>query len=131
MAAAIRRRALGERAHILELDPVANPAAHVEHLVDLVAVDLNHPDRFWRRRGKALILGAAYLEIARQEGEPVPVFSTPLSWFRSGGAGVVVLDWGWARDLLLDLELVAEDLDLGDRLEDTVKPSFWFGGAAA
>ncbi len=44
----------------------ANAETHVEHLVDLVAVDLDHPDRFWRRRGKALVLGAAYLEIAGQ-----------------------------------------------------------------
>ena len=45
----------------------ANPERHVEHLVDLVAVDLDHPDRYWRRRGKALVLGAALLEIASQE----------------------------------------------------------------
>ena len=44
----------------------ANAETHVEHLVDLVAVDLDHPDRFWRRRGKALVLGATYLEIAGQ-----------------------------------------------------------------
>ncbi|MCZ6542525.1 MAG: hypothetical protein O6768_02555, partial [Planctomycetota bacterium] len=30
---------------------------HVEELRDLVAVDLDHPDRFWRRRGEALLLG--------------------------------------------------------------------------
>ena len=39
----------------------ANPERHVEHLVDLVAVDLDHPDRFWRRRGGALVLGSAYV----------------------------------------------------------------------
>ena len=109
----------------------ANAERHLEHLVDLVAVDLDHPDRFWRRRGEALVLGAAYLEIAGQEGEPITVFKTPMSWLRSGGAGVVILDWDWARDLLLDLELVAEDVGLGDRLEGALKPNIWIRRAAA
>ncbi len=34
----------------------ANAERHVEHLVDLVAVDVDHPERFWRRRGEALVL---------------------------------------------------------------------------
>ncbi len=97
----------------------------------MVAVDLDYPDRFWRRRGKALVLGNAYLEIAGQEGEPVPVFSNPLSWLRSGGAGIVVLDWDYARDLLLDHELIAEDVELGNRLEAALRPSIWVMGVAA
>ncbi len=101
----------------------ANPEAHVEHLVDLVAVDLDRPERCWRRRGEALILGAAYLEMAGHEGEPVPVFSTPISWLRSAGAGVAVLDWEWVPDLLLGHELIAEDVALGTRLEAALAPS--------
>ena len=108
-----------------------NAERHVEHLVDLVAVDLDHPDRYWRRRGEALVLGGAYLEIAGQEGEPVSVFRNPMSWLKSGGAGVVVLDWDWARDLLLGYELIAEDLDLGDRLEAALKPPISIRRAAA
>ncbi len=102
-----------------------NAERHVEHLVDLVAVDVDQPDRCWRRLGRALILGTAYLEIAGQEGEPVPVFRNPLTWLRSGGAGVVVLDWDWVPDLLLGFDLIAEDLDLGDRLEDALRPDIW------
>ena len=109
----------------------ANPERHVEELRDLVAVDVDHPDRFWRRRGEALVLGNAFLEIAGQELEPVPVFSTPISWIRSGGAGVCILDWDWARELLLDRELVAEDLELGDRLATALKPDIWIRRAAA
>ncbi len=109
----------------------ANPERHVEELRDLVAVDLDHPDRHWRRRGEAVVLGNAYLEIAGQECEPVPVFSTPLTWLRSGGAGVCVLDWAWARDLLLDHELIAEDVELGNRLQAALKPEIWIRGAAA
>ena len=109
----------------------ANPEAHVEHLVDLVAVDVDHPERFWRRRGKALLLGAAYLEIASQEGAPVPVFKDPISWLRSAGAGIVILDWDWVPDLLLGFDLIAEDLALGERLEAALKPSISIGRAAA
>ncbi len=101
----------------------ANAERHVEHLVDLVAVDVDHPERFWRRRGDALILGAAFLEIAGQEGEAVPVFRNPLTWLRSGGAGVFIHDWSCAPDLLLGHELIAEDLDLGDRLEAALRPN--------
>ncbi len=109
----------------------ANPAAHVEHLVDLVAVDLDHPDRHWRRRGEAVVLGNAFLEIAGQEGEPVPMFKNPISWLRSGGAGIAILDWGCARDLLLDHELVAENIEIGERLEMALKPDIWVIGEAA
>ena len=79
-------------------------------------------------RGRELL---AFLEIAGYEGEPVPVFKNPMSWLRSGGAGVVVLDWDWARDLLLGHELLAQDLDLGERLETALKPSISIGRAAA
>ena len=109
----------------------ANPERHVEELRDLVAIDLDRPDRFWRRRGDAVILGGAFLEIAGQECEPVPVFKTPISWLRSGGAGIVVLDWTWARDLLLVHEVIAEDLDLGDRLAAALEPKIWTRRAVA
>ncbi len=104
---------------------VASAERQVDELRDLVAVDLDHSDRFWRRRGDALILGNAYLEIAAQEGAPLPVFSNPLTWFRAGGDGIVVLDWEQARDLLTGLDLIAEDLALGERLESTLKPDIW------
>ena len=41
----------------------ANPEAHVEHLIDLIAVDLDSADKFWRRRGEAVVLGSVYLDI--------------------------------------------------------------------
>ena len=109
----------------------ANPKRHVEELRDLVAVDLDRPDRFWRRRGEAVVLGNAFLEIAGQEGEPVPVFKNSTSWLRSGGAGIVILDWTGARDLLLDHELVAENIEIGERLEMALKPNIWVAGEAA
>ena len=109
----------------------ASTARHIEHLVDLVAVEVDHPDRFWRRRCEALVLGNAYLEIAGETRAPVPVFRNPISWLRSGGAGIAILGWDYARDLLLDHELVAEDLVLGERLADALKPTIWIRRAAA
>ena len=109
----------------------ANPQRHVDHLIDLIAVDIDHPDRFWRRRGEALVLGSAYLEIAGQEGEPVPVFKNPMSWLKSGGAGIVILDWNWVADLLLGYELIAENLVLGERLETALEPVISIGRTAA
>ncbi len=109
----------------------ANAEAHVEHLVDLIAVDVDQPDRFWRRRGEAMVLGAAFIEIASHEGEPVPIFRDPLSWLRSAGAGVVVLDWSWVRNLLLDQQLIAEDLDLGERLDAALQPDISIRRTAA
>ena len=109
----------------------ADPERHIAHLIDLVAVDVDQPDQFWCRRGEALILGAVYLEIAGQEGEPVPVFHNPLAWLRAGGEGIVILDWAWAPDLLLGFDLVAEDLELGERLENTMRPGIWVMEAVA
>ena len=110
---------------------VASAEGHVEHLIDLVAVDVDQHDCFLRRCGGALVLGSAYLDITAQEGEPLPVFKNPLTWLRSGGAGIAILDWDYARDLLLDHELIAEDLDLGDRLAAALAPDIWIREAAA
>ena len=109
----------------------ANAERHVVDLVDLVAVDVDHPERFWRRRGEALVLGAAFLDIAGHEGAPIAVFAHPLNWLLAGGAGVAILDWSWVPDLLLGHELIAEDIALGERLDTALRPNIWIGRAAA
>lgn len=109
----------------------ANAERHVDHIVDLVAVDLDQPDRHWRRRGEALILGAGYRDIAAQEDAPLPVYRNPLSWLKSCGDGIVMLDWTWAPDLLLGFDLIAEDVELGNRLEAAMRPEIWVMEAAA
>ena len=53
------------------------------------------------------------------------MFRNPLTWFRAGGNGIVVLDWDWAREVLTGLDLVAEDLALGEQLEAALKPDIW------
>lgn len=60
-----------------------------------------------------------------------PFKRNPLSWLRSGGGGITILDWSWVPDLLLGHELIAEDLDLGTRLEAALKPEIWVRGVAA
>ncbi len=109
----------------------ANAEQHVDHIVDLVAVDVDEPDRFWRCRGEALILGAAYCDLAAEVDAPLPVYRNPLTWLKSCGDGIVVLDWDWAPDLLLGLDLIAEDLELGERLSAALRPDIWVKDAAA
>ena len=41
-----------------------------------------------------------------------------------------MLDWDGAREVLTGLDLVAEDLELGERLEAVVKPDIWVMKAA-
>ena len=76
------------------------------------------------------VLGNVYLEIARQEDEPLPVFRNPITWLRAGGDGISILDWRWAPDLLLGFDLIAEDVELGNRLESALKPAVWVRAAA-
>ena len=109
----------------------ATPERHVEQLVDLIAVETDNPSRVWRRRGEAVILGSAFLDLAAQYDAPLRVYRDPLSWLKSGGHGIVILDWGWAPDLLCRLELVAEDVDLGNRLETALRPDIWVRQTAA
>jgi hypothetical protein len=109
----------------------ANPERHIEHLIDLIAIETDNPGRVWRRRGEAVILGSAFLDLAAEYGAPLPVYRDPLSWLKSGGHGIVILDWGWAPDLLLGLELISEDLNLGNRLEAALRPDIWVKEVAA
>ena len=43
----------------------------------------------------------------------------------------MVPDWDWAPDLLLGLDLIAEDVELGNRLEAALRPEIWVMGVAA
>ncbi len=108
-----------------------NAERHIEHLVDLIAVETDCPSRIWLRRGEGLILGAAYLDLAIEAAAPLPVFCDPFAWLRASGEGIVILNWDWAPDLLLGLELVAENLELGERLASALKPDIWIKESAA
>ncbi len=47
-----------------------------------------------------------------------------MSWLRANAEGVVILDWNAAPALLLDAgEFLAENLELGNRLEVALAPT--------
>ncbi len=54
-----------------------------------------------------------------------------MTWLRSGGAGIVVLDWDYAWDFLLGAEFLVEDIETGNRIEAALKPAIWVKEAAA
>lgn len=100
--------------------PSIQHAVEDPDLIDLLAFRSSAPTQFWLFRGLANMLGEAALLAARWYGSPLPVYGNPLSWLRSGGAGVMPLDWpGFAREMLWypEIELVVSDVRLGERLK--------------
>ena len=62
-------------------------------ILDLLAVRVDIPDRWWSRLGEAgLILGEDRYLAAVSEGEAVRVFDSPVAWLRGGCGGCVFLD---------------------------------------
>jgi hypothetical protein len=68
------------------------PAFDCHGLADLVAQGLLS-GRLARRLGVAVLLGLEQVEIARETGEPLLVFDTPLAWLRGSTRGSVIVDW--------------------------------------
>lgn len=58
-------------------------------LADLVAFYLDQPDRWWRRRGDAGVLG----DLLHYSVKPRRLHLRPLDWLRDGGRGFSILDW--------------------------------------
>ena len=129
-------RPVGEIFDLVNLRDLFNPFAHfievpdrcaLENLYNLAQVIFLDPtlgevlavDKFWRDTS---IL---------QENTEQFIFRNPLTWLWSGGVGVVVLDWTWARDLLLGFDVIAEDVELGNRLDAALKPEIWVMETAA
>lgn len=77
--------------------------------LDLLAVRIDAPDRWWARLGEAgLILGEDHYLAAVSEGEGVRVFDSPVAWLRGGCNGCVFLDDVEAR---WEMERQGEDDD--------------------
>ncbi len=92
-------------------------------LLDLLAW-LPRTGEIFTRLGNADILGWQHVEPLPPDG-PVRVHTTPGTWCRSGGDGVVVIDWRRCRSQLGHLSAVAVDadaMDLGRRLDAALKP---------
>ena len=86
--------------------------------VDLVAWLPKRPAIFARYYGRALFLGdpTAF--------DPLPVWSTPLSWLQNGCAGVVVLDRpsAWAEFASFGVPVLAESVAHGRDLRRLLSP---------
>ncbi len=68
--------------------PVENPA-----ILDLLALRLDKPSTWWRRVGEpGLVLGEDLYLDAVDQGTPLKVYSSPLSWLQRGCAGACFLD---------------------------------------
>lgn len=94
-------------------------------LLAIIAIDPAQPDRWDIVAGDdhTAILGECVLREAVWYSEPLPVFRNPLSWLRSGGAGVCPLAWQrFAQEMLWhpEIELVAEDIETGDALKRAI-----------
>ena len=82
---------------------------------DLAAFYPEEPDRWWLRRGEAVVLGQDYIDAARDPNrltpaEPVPIFRNPLRWLQAGCQGAVLLKPQMAAVALRDVPaVVAED----------------------
>ncbi len=62
-------------------------------ILDLLAVRVDTPDRWWSRLGEAgLILGEDRYLAAVSEGEAVRVFDSPVAWLQGDCGGCVFLD---------------------------------------
>lgn len=64
-----------------------------DFLVDILAFQPRNPTRWWLRRGCAAILNPEGVRRAEHFREILAVWSSPLAWLKSGGQGIVILDW--------------------------------------
>ena len=61
--------------------------------LDLLAVRIDTPDRWWSRFGEpGLILGEDHYLAAICEAKPVRIFDSPVAWLQGGCGGSVFLD---------------------------------------
>ena len=79
-----------------EPDPDGNyaiviPVMDDDELADLIAFDVRRPAEWFVRLGGEPLLGASALADQLLE-KPLHIFKTPLSWFRAGCDGVVILE---------------------------------------
>ena len=88
---------------------------------DLIAFKPGSPERWWRRRGDADILGVSNMTPWRLA--PLVIHETPLSWLQGGADGVCVVDWGFNPNARLGAagHIDAETPAIKNRLERRIK----------
>jgi len=75
-----------------ESEAAAIVPSFVDGLEDLVAHGLRSR-RTLTRLGLAAVVGAIEIDNAREQDQPLLVFSDPLAWLRGDTHGIVVIDW--------------------------------------
>ncbi len=109
----------GERALIVPEGVPEWPGWH--EVYDLIAFKPASPDRWYRRRGDADLLGTSNISPWRLT--PLVIHDTPLSWLQAGAAGLCIVNWGF--DPIARLvgvgNLEAETPAIKDRLERRIK----------
>jgi hypothetical protein len=99
---------------------------HFGDIIDLIIWHPRTPNRWELRTGAATVLGV--IEPQFLSPAPVPIWRTPLGWFRAGGTGICILTNAIAeqRHLLLQVHhLVAEDIEHGREIRDLLTRPIW------
>jgi hypothetical protein len=112
--------------HNYEPEPGGKPAIIVPHfddgrLLDLVAVAPR--SRACRtREGVCTILGAEWLDHARDQETSVRIYADPLAWLFGGRRGAAIVDWRAARFDLADVPaLICADKALAERVDKAMR----------
>jgi len=81
------------------------PACEDGKIIDLVAQGLTS-GRMLPRMDVATVVGADEIEIARERGQPLLIFSNAMSWLKGGCRGAVIIDWRQAGHSLDGTEVI-------------------------
>ena len=105
----------GRRAFI---QPVLSGPAYSD-LIDLVAWCPADPGKWWSQCYSGVPLGVGYLDRAEISGASFVVLRRdPLSWLKSGGTGVVPLDWTMTVNTLRGFRhVICEDAAHGEDVQ--------------
>ena len=68
------------------------PVMPDDELIDLVAIDIAQPDRWWRRTGLGTLLGEDNTIGLGIGNDPLLVHPGPHEWLLASGEGVAILD---------------------------------------
>ena len=92
-------------------------------IVDVVAFVPGNPERWRRRTGAGVFLGADSIHDAVCLEKPPILHSTPLEWLRAECRGACIIDW--QADLVFWFSgvrsVTCTDVGLGHRLDETIK----------
>lgn len=94
-------------ARCVNLRTVGDAIAFYEEIDDDVVLWSPRSGELVADRGRAFALGGSDLNASSGALQPLRIFAGPLDWLKSGGNGLVVVDWRQAFDRLRDVPQVA------------------------